>query len=67
MAMDGTSLANEHDDPATKRKSLDTGLLGPAQGSASTLQSNTTPVAMTLSQPTRGITVTPPEVCTRTL
>lgn len=63
MAVDVTSLAGEHDDSASKRRLLDAGLLGPAQGSAGPLQSNTMPVAMTLSQTSRGITVTPPEVC----
>lgn len=61
MAVDSTSLIGEHD-PARERKSLDAGLPGPAQGSASALQSTTTPVAMTLSQTSLGITVTPPEV-----
>lgn len=67
MAVHGTSLVGEHDDPARNRKLLDAGLLSPAQGSASALQSNTTPVAMTLSQTSRGITVTPPEVSIRTI
>lgn len=59
----GLSLVGDEDDPAKKRKHLEAGLVGPAQGCGGLLQSDTTPVALTLSQPNPWITITPPEVC----
>lgn len=61
-AKQGLSLVGEHDDPAKKRKYLEAGLVGPAQGSGGPLHSDTKPVALTLSQPNPGIIITPPEV-----
>lgn len=50
------------DDPAKERNILETGLAGPAQGSAGVLQSGMKPVAMARSYTSQGIVVTPPEV-----
>lgn len=61
-----TMLASGHtddpDDPGKARNVVETGLVGPAQGSADVLQSGMKPVAMTLSHTSQGIVVTPPEV-----
>lgn len=62
------SLAGEHDDPAKIRKYLESGLAGPAEGSAGALLGDSgIPIAMALSQTSRGIAVTPPEVCVKRL
>lgn len=65
MAVDakGLSLVGENDNSGKNRKYLEAGLAGPGQGSGGRLQSDTTPVALTMSQPNPGITITPPEVC----